>query len=205
MIFHHVLDQVFSTWSHIAVLRALQDYAQGITGREIARASQMNHRSCLKALGRLEDLGVVVRLRGGRDHLFSLNRNHVLVTEGIIPLVKLERGFFESLTKLLTKELGPLAESLILFGSVAKKTETAQSDLDLCIVLANGTRKLTARKRLESLAPLIRRKYGANLAPFFLSRSEFLQRAKKRHPPVSSIVKEGIVIAGKPLEELTRG
>lgn len=50
MVFHRVLDVVFSTWSHTAVLRALQDSAVGVTGREIARLAGMNHRSCLKAL-----------------------------------------------------------------------------------------------------------------------------------------------------------
>jgi len=37
MRFHHVLDEVLAAWSHIAILRVLQDVAQGLTGREIAR------------------------------------------------------------------------------------------------------------------------------------------------------------------------
>lgn len=72
MVFHRVFDYVFSTWSHVAVLRALQDASQGLIGREIARLAGMNHRSCLNALTKLENLSIVLRQHGGRDHRFLL-------------------------------------------------------------------------------------------------------------------------------------
>ncbi len=36
MVSLRILDEVLAAWSHIAVLRVLQDIAQGLTGREIA-------------------------------------------------------------------------------------------------------------------------------------------------------------------------
>ena len=124
MVFHHVWDRVFSTWSHVAVLRALQDSAQGSTGREIARLSGMNHRSCLQALTELEEIFLIRRARGGRDHIFTLNREHLLVEEVILPMLALERGFSRSLFTYLSKRLRKHARSIIVFGSVTRNEET---------------------------------------------------------------------------------
>ncbi|MCL4510125.1 MAG: hypothetical protein M1470_03535 [Bacteroidetes bacterium] len=55
-----------SPWSHIAVLRVLQDSQQGLTGRKIARLSGMNHRACLNALTELELLSVIRCQREGK-------------------------------------------------------------------------------------------------------------------------------------------
>ena len=75
------------------------DAARPLSGREIARLSHMNHRSCLKALTRLEHIGFVNRNRGGRDHLFTINRNHRLWHEGILPMLEIERRHLGRLAK----------------------------------------------------------------------------------------------------------
>lgn len=203
MIFHHVLDVVFATWSHIAVLRVMQDSAHGLTGREIARLSQMNHRSCLKALSTLEAIAIVSRHRGGRDHLFTLNRDHLLVSDGLLPLLKLERELLEHLARLLKKNFNHFTDSLILFGSVARKKENLQSDLDLCLVIDRVANKELVLERVHTISAQIRKKYGANLAPFIITKKEFLYKAKRKQPPVAAILKEGIVITGRSMRELT--
>jgi predicted nucleotidyltransferase len=205
MVFHRVWDQVFSTWSHVAVLRALQDSAHGSTGREIARLAGMNHRSCLQALTELEALSLVRRVRGGRDHLFTLNREHLLVEEGIVPLLALERSFSRTLFSLLAKRLAKHATSVIVFGSVTRNEETPSSDLDLCLVLRAQKDKATVEAAVHSVAPELLRRYGARLAPFVLTRKEFVQKARRKLPPVHDIVKEGVVIAGVSLEGLLSG
>ena len=86
MVIHRPFDEVLRSWSHVAVLRAILDSAVGLTGNEIARVSGMQPRSALKALTSLEELGIVHRQRGGRDHLFTLNRDHFLTREGLLPL-----------------------------------------------------------------------------------------------------------------------
>ena len=153
MVFHRVLDHVFSTWSHIAVLHALQDSAHGSSGREIARIAGMNHRSCLKALTELEALSLVGRVRGGRDQLFTLNRERLLVQEGILPLLDLERSFTRTLYRDLSKHLARYAISAIVFGSVARNRETASSNLNLCLILRTVKEKEALEKAILSPAP----------------------------------------------------
>lgn len=205
MIFYRVLDQVFSTWSHIAVLRVLQDAAHGLTGREIARLSSMSHRSCLKALTSLENLHLLVRQRGGRDHLFVLNRNHVLVSDAILPLLAYERRFLVQVEEYVKKHLQGKVVSVILFGSVARKQEDVHSDLDLCVVVRTDPAKAAVQEQIHALAPSVQQRFGARISPIIFTTAEFARGVKAKKSPMNEIAEEGKVIAGKSLRELTRG
>lgn len=90
MIIHKVLDNVFATWSNIAVLRVISKVRIGLSGREIAKQSGMSAPSCLESLSSLENLNIVTRQRGGREHFFFLNREHYIVNKIIIPILNAE-------------------------------------------------------------------------------------------------------------------
>jgi predicted nucleotidyltransferase len=205
MIFHRVLDQVFSTWSHIAVLRVLQDIARGLTGREIARLSSMSHRACLKALTDLEDLHLIVRQRGGRDHLFVPNWSHVLNSEAILPLLQVEREFPGRLEEYVKARLRRRAVSVILYGSVARHQETAGSDLDLCILVRTISEKKPVQERIHSFAPELQEQFGARVSPVIYTIAEFVRGLNSKKAPMYSIAMEGKVISGKSMHEVTRG
>ncbi|MFH0989391.1 MAG: nucleotidyltransferase domain-containing protein [bacterium] len=197
MIFHKVLDVLLSTWSHIAVLRVLQDSVHGLTGREIARQSGMNHRSCLRALTTLEELSIVRRIRGGRDHLFSINREHLLIAEGILPLLGLERKFFKEFTDVLKHLCGNQAETIILFGSVARREETAASDVDVCFLINKAADKEKIQDILQKNSNAMVKRFGARMSPIFFTRKEFSKKVEQKVPLVQLILSEGIIIKGK--------
>ena len=204
MVFHRVLDHVFSTWSHVAVMRALRDTAHPLTGREVARVAGMNHRSCLKALTALEGLYLITRQRGGRDHLFALNRNHVLVKEAVLPLLEQERRFLGGLIAFLRPKLVNVTESVILFGSVVRKEETVRSDLDVCLVVHSNQEKKRAQEIVHAIASECKHRYGARLAPLFFTPGEFRRNNKLKKSPVPEIVHEGEVVMGSPIVRLLR-
>ena len=52
MQFHRALNEVFRSWTHVAVMRALQDTTVGFTGNQVAGEARMHPRSAFKALGR---------------------------------------------------------------------------------------------------------------------------------------------------------
>jgi predicted nucleotidyltransferase len=202
MIFHRVFDHVFSTWSRIAVLRVLQDTAHPLTGREVARVAGMSHRSCLNALTALEDLHLITRQRGGRDHLFALNRDHVLVTGAILPLLEQERKFLGDLIGFIKPKLAKVTESVILFGSVARKDEAVASDVDVCLVVQTNKGKKRAQEIVHALAPECQRRYGAHLAPLIFTDAEFKRNNRLKKSPVPEIVRDGQVITGCPIRRL---
>ncbi len=205
MIFYRVLDQVLSGSSQIAVLRAMQDSKIGLSGREIARLAGISPKTCLQALTNLENLSIVFRQRGGRDHFFSLNREHLLIKEGILTLLELERDYLKLLSKKIIRNASKNSESIILFGSVARKEESIESDIDICYVYSGNSQREMISKKIEELSLSIKREYGATISPFFISLMGFKRKAKLNQPPVNEILKDGIVLYGKSIKVLTVG
>jgi predicted nucleotidyltransferase len=205
MIVHKILDNVFATWSNIAVLRVLSKVKTGLSGREIAKQANMSAPSSLEALTSLENLNIVTRQRGGREHFFYMNREHYLVTKIIIPVLNAERKFAKSIYTDIDKGLGKYSSSLIVFGSTARREEDIESDLDLCVVFKDAASKKKIEKVITDLSFSLNKKYGVSLAPFHISEQDFAKRAKNKKSPVTDIIKEGRHISGKTIKELTGG
>lgn len=200
MIINNVLQHIFSSPSNVIVLRTLNSRVVGISGREIARISRLSNRTAQSVLANLESLGVVNRTIGGRDHLFTLNRNNIIASKLIKYIFEFEDGFSKEIISSIKKRLSPIVSSVILFGSVARKEEDYSSDFDLCIVYANN------KNKIENIVSELRDKlfddYKVTLAPFYITETDFKKRAKKNLSPVNNIIKEGILLAGKPIREL---
>ena len=129
MLLNRVFDEVFRTWSNIAVMRALLDTTTGFSGNETARSAGMHPRSAFKALTLLESLGIVNRKIGGRDHIFNLNRDNYLFQEAIYNVFKAEGNFRNAVIDNLKSILKGKVYSAVIFGSAARKEETPSSDL----------------------------------------------------------------------------
>ncbi len=199
-----VLDELFRTQSNIAVIRALENYRTGITGREAARRSGLAPKNCLITLTALEELGVVNRVRGGRDHLFSLNRAHYLMKEILGPVLEQERNFPEEIFRHLAQKAGLLAVSIYLFGSAARGEDVMGSDLDLCIIYSAAKSKSALEERFSELSYELRSVYGVAVSPFYISEKEFIRRARKNISPVVEILKDGKYISGKKIKGLLK-
>jgi len=199
MIIHRPLDHILSARSQIAVLRVLLDSAHGLTGREIARQAGMNHQACIEALSRLEVLGLLRRQRGGRAHLFTLNREHELIARGIVPLLRFERRFEERLKDVLRRRFQGVALSGAIFGTVARREEAPDSDLDVFLVVASPRAKERAHARVQEVAPLVWKRFGARLSPTILTRDEFRRRNAKRDPLVRTLLRDAQPFLGAQL------
>ncbi|NWF88541.1 MAG: nucleotidyltransferase domain-containing protein [Ignavibacteriaceae bacterium] len=202
MIIHKILDNVFATWSNIAVLRVLDKVNIGLSGREIAKQSNMSAPSSLEALSSLENLNIVTRQRGGREHFFSLNREHYIVKKIITQILNLEKKYAETIYSDIKKVLGKQSSSLIVFGSTARIEEKVESDLDLCIIFKSAGEKSKIENTISEINLSLFKRYGVSLSPFFISESEFKKRARNKKPPVPDIMREGIVIYGKTIRKL---
>ena len=203
MVINRVLDEVFRSWSHVAVLRALIDTKTGFTGNETARVSGMHPRSALKALTQLEELGIVIRQRGGRDHLFTLNRKHFLVTNIVLPVYQKENLFRSEIINEIASVLKKRVLSGVIFGSVARKEENPQSDFDICCIVNSVKEKNIIRELVNAKAESINIKFGIKLAPVFFTLKEF--KNKSNTDLVKEIIEQGIVICGKTPGKLVNG
>lgn len=199
------LDRVFSAPSHLAILRSLADNAEGMSGREVARQAGINHQACAKGLARLERIGIVIRQGGRRLFLFRLNRDHILVRETLLPLLKKERQFSMALRDRLGKIFGPPALSVTIFGSVSRGEETETSDLDLCIVVGNPKMKPAVHKIIDQHSQDLFRTYGMAISPLILTREALLERWRRSDALVMNMLKDGKVVSGMPLKEIIHG
>jgi predicted nucleotidyltransferase len=200
MVVNRIIEHLFTSPAIVAVLRELDLRRVGISGREIARSSNLTHRSALKALENLEALKIVNKQIAGKTYFFNINRSHYLYRNVIRPIFKAEMELFDTIASKIKKELGKYSESLIIFGSVARKEESHESDFDLCVVYS-GNKKLIEDK-INILREELYKLFGISLAPFLITLIEFKNKAKKNKPPVNEIIKEGKVISGKSIRSI---
>lgn len=203
MIIYRTFDELFRTWSNVAVIRALIDTNTGFTGNEVARTAGMHPNSALKALTLLEGLGIVNRQRGGRDHIFSLNREHYLVQEALLKVFQVESKFPEEVINALTSILKKQVYSAIIFGSAARREENILSDLDICCIVNNMIDRVNIGELLNKKSQALYKKFGIKLAPIFFLKTQFMKKRKSKL--IRSIVNEGILITGKHPKGLLNG
>ncbi len=188
---HRVLEDLLSIPTGLRVLRILVRFpGRTWTGRELATAAGSSPPQTLKALKRLEHVGMTWRTTVGRAHLWQLVSEHVLV-EPVRSLFsfesKLPEGFQEELRSAL-KGL-PLRKA-VLFGSVARGTETNDSDVDLYLELRGSVSDEEIQAALTPIAVRFIHRYGAVLSPIIYSRRAV------RNPPnpalLTAIEREGV-------------
>lgn len=202
MIINKLIEKIFSAPSNISVLRVLNERVIGISGREIARLSDISTRAAQTALLNLEEIGLVNRVVGGREHLFSLNRDHYLSEKLIHHIFQSEKEFKKNIYSLIKKELGKLSTSIIVFGSVARGESTVKSDLDICLVLNNKINSV--EKKLSILRDELFNKFSVSIAPFYISEKDFKQKYKNKSEPIVDIINDGKVISGKEIRDLIK-
>jgi predicted nucleotidyltransferase len=203
MVLYRVMNEVFRSWTHVAVMRALFDTSNGLTGNAVARSAGMHPRSAFKALTALEALHLVRRQRGGRDHIFTLNREHVLFEKVIVPVYSEERALPAAVNEVLAAGLSRLVVSALIFGSVARHEEAPKSDLDLCCITNTTEAKDRVRAILNDNALALSRTYGVTVAPLLFTKQEFRRRARSKL--IRNIVKEGRVIVGESPHKVLHG
>lgn len=203
MIIYRTFDELFRTWSNVAVIRALIDTNTGFTGNEVARTAGMHPNSALKALTLLEGLGIVNRQRGGRDHIFSLNREHFLVQEALLKVFQVESKFPEEVINTLSSILKKQVYSAVIFGSAARREENILSDLDICCIVNSLMERLFVSDLLNKKSQILYKKFGIKLAPVFFTKAEFIRKRKSQL--VKSIASEGRIITGKNPKDLLNG
>jgi predicted nucleotidyltransferase len=203
MIINKVLDYIFINTTNLAVLRVLNERVIGLSGRETARIAGISLRAAQLSLSGLESLKIVNRHYGGREHIFTLNRNNYIVREIISNVFSAEDLFRDSVFKNIKTRLVKLTDSVILFGSVARHEEKIDSDLDICIVYSEGLKNI--EKAVNRLRDELNEEYGVTLAPFYVTLKELKKRARHRKSPVDSIINEGKVLSGLSIKSLING
>jgi len=149
--------------------------------REISRLTGTTAGTMNKELVRLHEAGLLDRERVGNQVRYSANRSHQIYPE-LSGILRKTVGVAD----VLIEALAPLADSIdlsFIYGSVAKGTETAGSDVDLLVV---GSADFGP---VVDLLHGIEKKLGREVNPKVFSRREWKAKVEARDAFVAEILK----------------
>jgi predicted nucleotidyltransferase len=129
---------------------------------------------------RLQSSGLIEAVPFGHDRKYRANQRTPVFGElrGIVDKTS-------GVPSILTSALAPLADRMrlaILFGSVAKHSDTAMSDIDVLVV----SDELTLEEVFEALAPA-ERQLGRTVSPTMYKSSEF-RRGRDSNPFLKKVL-----------------
>lgn len=161
---------------------------------ELLRLTSLGSASLQRELNRLADAGLVLSERVGNLRRFRANPDSPVYAE-LLGLTRKALGA----EPLLREALQPLAADLQaawIYGSVAKQTDTAQSDIDVLLV----GKDLTLARVLEALAPA-EQQLGRKINPTLYTPAEFKRRRNEPDSFVNRVLSQPVIpLAGEALE-----
>lgn len=166
---------------------------------ELRRLTDLGSASLQRELNRLVDAGLILSERVGNLRRFQANPQSPVYAE----LVALTRKTLGAVP-LLREALQPIAarlDSAFIYGSVAKQTDTAQSDIDLMLV----GESLSLNEILGLLLPL-ETQLGRKINPNCYTPSEYSKRLAEPDSFVNRVLAQPILLLiGKDLEPASTG
>ena len=133
---------------------------------ELRRLTGLGSASLQREINRLEEAGLLCTERVGNLRRFKVNPQSAVCSE-LVSLTRKTLGVAPMLQEALVP-LAPLLRNAWLFGSVAKESDTAQSDIDVMLVGEN----LLLSRVLELLMPL-EAQLGRKINPVCYTSVEF--------------------------------
>ena len=166
---------------------------------ELRRLTQLGSASLQRELNRLTDAGVLLSEHVGNQRRFQANPKSPVYPE-LLSLTRKTLGIAPS----LREALQPIAERLhlaFIYGSVAKQTDTAQSDIDLMLV---GD-KLGLAEILPLLLPL-ETQLGRKINPNCYTPTEYAKRLSEPDSFLNRVLAQPTLpLIGDPLEQRSAG
>lgn len=191
----------------VGILRYLARRGGEHTGRSLARALGEQPKQVLSALRLLWQAGLLVRKAAPPAHLYSLNRDHYLVREALLPAFQAEARWLDALGQQLQHVGGKAVESVLLFSSLSRSTTVADtgSDVDVAVLVDQPVHVEHVRRALGAVQAAFHEQFGHAVSPIVLSLDQFRKRLRRRDPLVRNMLRDGEVLAGRPVAELIGG
>lgn len=205
MKWHNPLDDTLGSTLKIRILRILSKNASMYTGRELARLAGYSHTQTNSALAELEMSGLVIKRHVGNANAYSLNDNNLLISRVIIPAFRIEERLVQELANRFFEGMGKDLVSIILFGSTARGEEVEDSDIDLVLVVKDGSDLGKLDVRVSEISLEAASAFGGLISPILLTETEYSRKKRSRNPFWKNVLEEGIELTPRELEEVQIG
>lgn len=194
--------ETFTSAPKLRVLRHLWRSGGPHTGRELARAVELDPKNASILLRELTADGLVSRRRAGRAYLYSLNSDNYVVSEILSPMFESERGWLQALAKEIREAAGHHVDAVVLYGSLARERAGSGSDIDFLVVVRSQADPAVILDRINGHRLRLEERYGRTLSVLVMRRSALRQKVQAGDRFVVDVLTQGQVVAGKPLSEL---
>ncbi|MGH8169155.1 MAG: nucleotidyltransferase domain-containing protein [Steroidobacteraceae bacterium] len=167
------LSALLGDSGHVRVLRALLSYDGPMGTVQLARETGLSREAVRLVLDRLVAQGAVQALGTSRSRLFAAVETAPFIT-ALKPLFAAERARWEALNASLRDILNalPSVRSAWLYGSVARREDTPESDLDLVVVLADRDAETHLRDDIDA----VHEQFGAQVSLVALTPEDIRSR-----------------------------
>ena len=160
--------------------------------REIAKLTKTSHVTLLPHLKAIEKDKILIFKRIGKNKVYSLNLNNIIakyyitLSETVESIRFLEQIFL--IKKIFAEifKLNPF-ETIIIFGSYAKKTFKEDSDIDIFYLGDITQNKINQIKKIGEI-------YGKTINIKKSTISNFENRLRKKDPLIIEIIKNHIIL-----------
>jgi predicted nucleotidyltransferase len=174
---------------------------KAISRKEIRSLTKLGNKVLTKFLSLLEKFDMIKSEKIGKTYYYKLNMNNPFV-EQVLVIIQLEkkalnntdftvlnilREFVYELTNVNLDNL----RKVILFGSYAKRTYSAGSDIDVAIIMEekNANDELLITEIIDRL----KKRFGKEIQPHYYAECEFAGQ-KKKNSLALEIAKDGIAL-----------
>jgi len=145
--------------------------ARRFTIRELSQEAKTPYSTTWRLVRDLDSLGIVISERFGASRVLSLNQQSPIVTE-LKRLSSLELAPHRLAARDFAQQLAEIPEvrQAILFGSVAKRSETATSDVDVAIVIKRKDH--STLDRISGIVEDVQDRTRMKIVPLLVNPSE---------------------------------
>jgi len=177
--------------------------------RELAKLAKVSTWVVSKEFSKLVKEGMVQQRSEGREKFFRLNLANPR-TRKLCELFETERReefykenrrlawVLEDFTKMVF-DFAPEAQSVILFGSVARGQATPRSDIDVLVLVPNSEEDQFKKlmNSVDRLAGEVSGRHPTKLVPVVMMTKDFEESIKDKKRFAADVLKDGIVLFGQ--------
>lgn len=180
-----LLDLLFGTYRQRALTQLLLHPGSSYHVRELARLTGTTPGTLHKELARLAASGLLLRERQGNQVRYRANLDHPVFPE-LAGLFRKTSGAVSVLAEAL-QSLAPPPQLALVFGSLARGEENANSDVDLLII-----GDATFGDTIKALYPA-QEQLQREINPVIYTAAEFNRRVGAGEPFVSNLLANPIL------------
>ena len=127
-----------------------------------------------------------------------------MVSEGMSTQKTALGKFAATLVSIMISWEEKAVTDVILFGSVARGEATAESDIDLLVLVENAEGWMVRQRLYDLIYPVIPA-LGVDVSLIVMDKKGFIRMVEEGDPFVLSVVREGVQLQGSFLDEYSEG